>query len=148
MEKIPVWLDCDTGTDDAVAILALHALDEIDLLGISAVCGNTSLENAFCNTHRVCALTGARYPIYRGAAKPLHCKPTAAAAFHGSNGLGDVELPMPEDARILTEAGWDEYELYRDGSANGETPIKALFVPYYAWNNRGDGEMLVWVREK
>ena len=111
MEKIPVWLDCDTGTDDAVAILALHALDEIDLLGISAVCGNTSLENAFCNTHRVCALTGARYPIYRGAAKPLHCKPTAAAAFHGSNGLGDVELPMPEDARILTETGWDA--LYR-----------------------------------
>ena len=50
MSKIPVWMDCDTGTDDAIAILLAHSLEELDLLGISTVCGNTTQENAFRNT--------------------------------------------------------------------------------------------------
>ncbi len=64
------------------------------------------------------------------------------------NGLPEGILSIRADAVRENEDSWDEYELYRDGSANRETPMKALFVPYYAWNNRGDGEMLVWVREK
>jgi len=107
MEKIPVWLDCDTGTDDAVAILALNALSQVRLLGISAVCGNTSQENAFRNTHKVCALAGVAYPIYPGSEQPLHCQLKFATAFHGSNGLGDVELPLPHDVQFLTRHGWD-----------------------------------------
>ena len=107
MERIPVWLDCDTGTDDAVAILALNKLEEIELLGISAVCGNTCQENAFYNTHRVCGLAGAEYPIYPGAEKPLNCELVTATAFHGKNGLGGVELPVPEDAKINKTAAWD-----------------------------------------
>jgi inosine-uridine nucleoside N-ribohydrolase len=47
MKKIPVWIDTDTGVDDAVALIVASKLDEIDLVGVSAVAGNTSLENAF-----------------------------------------------------------------------------------------------------
>ena len=47
MTRIPVWMDCDTGTDDAVAIMLAHKLEEIDLLGISTVCGNTIQDNSF-----------------------------------------------------------------------------------------------------
>ena len=71
MKKIPVWMDCDTGTDDAVAILLAHALEELDLLAVSAVCGNTYQENAFRNTLGVVGLTGSTYPVYRGADRPL-----------------------------------------------------------------------------
>ena len=107
MNRIPIWMDCDTGTDDSVAIMLAHALPEIELTGISTVCGNTTQENAFWNTHRVCGLIGARYPIYRGAEKPLVKALVTAAHVHGENGLGDVELPVPEDAVIHSEAAWD-----------------------------------------
>ena len=138
MVKIPVWLDCDTGTDDSIAILALNALEEIDLLGISAVCGNTYQKTAFYNTHRVCGLAGAKYPVYPGAEKPLHCELKVATAFHGSNGLGDVELPVPEDAQINEEAAWDalyECALENRGSlrlvATGPlTNIATAFLKY------------------
>ena len=56
MTKIPVWMDCDTGTDDAVAIMLAHWLEGIDLKAISAVCGNTTQQNAWLNTQRICRL--------------------------------------------------------------------------------------------
>ena len=71
MKKIPVWMDCDTGTDDSVAIMLATYLEEIDLLGISTAAGNTIQENAYWNTHRINALMGTAYPVYRGAEKPM-----------------------------------------------------------------------------
>ena len=35
MNRIPVWMDCDTGTDDAVAIMLAHASPELELLGLA-----------------------------------------------------------------------------------------------------------------
>ena len=107
MNKFPVWLDCDTGVDDAIALMALHALEEVELLGISAVCGNALLDDTFANTHRVCGLIGASYPIYRGASKPLYGEPHVSTAFHGQNGLGDVELPIPDTAVMHDKPAWD-----------------------------------------
>ena len=40
-ERIPVWLDVDTGIDDAQAILAASRLP-LDIRGISAVNGNVA----------------------------------------------------------------------------------------------------------
>lgn len=107
MNKYPVWFDCDTGVDDAIALMALHTLEEIDLIGISAVCGNALLDDTFFNTHRVCGLIGASYPIYRGADKPLYGEPHVSTAFHGQNGLGDVELPIPDSAVMHDAPAWD-----------------------------------------
>ena len=66
MSKIPVWMDCDTGTDDAVAIMLATFLDELKVLGISTAAGNTIQENSFRNTHRINRLLGTDYPVYRG----------------------------------------------------------------------------------
>ena len=107
MNKFPVWLDCDTGVDDAIALMALHALDEVELVGISAVCGNALLDSTFSNTHRVCGLIGASYPIYRGADRPLYGEPHVSTAFHGQNGLGDVELPIHDTAVMHDKPAWD-----------------------------------------
>ena len=107
MTRIPVWMDCDTGTDDAVAIMLAHKLEEIDLLGISTVCGNTIQDNSFLNTHRINELMGTSYPVYRGAEKPL-CIPLVTAEYvHGVNGLGDVELPLPKNMEVRQESAWD-----------------------------------------
>ncbi len=107
MKHIPVWIDCDTGVDDAVALMLAHALPQIDLCGISAVCGNTTLENAFRNTQRINGLMGTDYPVYRGAEKPLLRELRISTAFHGENGLGNVELPLPENAVDHAEKAWD-----------------------------------------
>ena len=53
MKKFPVWLDCDVGVDDAIAIMTAHALSEIDLLAISTVSGNAPLSATFPNAHRM-----------------------------------------------------------------------------------------------
>lgn len=107
MNKYPVWLDCDVGVDDAIAIMAAHALPEIDLLAISTVAGNAPLSQTFPNAHRMNGLMKSSYPIYRGAERPLACEPVTAAAFHGENGLGNVELPIPENAVMHDEPAWD-----------------------------------------
>ena len=107
MRPIPIWMDCDTGTDDAVALMLAHKLPEVALLGISTVCGNTTQDNAFWNTHRINGLMGTNYPVYRGAEQPLLKPLFTAAHIHGQNGLGDVELPIPEGATVSKEAAWD-----------------------------------------
>ena len=45
------------------------------------------------------------------------------------------------------ETGWDEYELYADHHDPVTAEFTATLIPYYAWNNRGTGEMCVWIRE-
>ena len=114
MTKIPVWMDCDTGTDDAVAIMLAHKLPELEILGISTVCGNTIQDNAYWNTHRINALMGTDYPVYRGAEKPMVIPLVTAAYVHGENGLGDVELPLPKGVAEQKESAWDAlYECAR-----------------------------------
>ena len=107
MSGIPVWMDCDTGMDDAVAIMLAHALSEINLIAISTVCGNAELDKTYWNTQRINRLINADYPVYRGAEKPL-MKPLAPAVnVHGENGLGGVELPLPEDVIVPDAPAWD-----------------------------------------
>ncbi len=107
MSGIPVWMDCDTGMDDAVAIMLAHALSEINLIAISTVCGNAELDKTYWNTQRINRLINADYPVYRGAEKPL-MKPLAPAVnVHGENGLGGVELPLPEDVIVPDVPAWD-----------------------------------------
>ena len=49
MEKTKIILDCDPGHDDAVAITLAANSDKIDLLGITVVAGNQTLEKTQIN---------------------------------------------------------------------------------------------------
>ena len=53
MEKTKIILDCDPGHDDAVAILLAGKHEAIDLIGITVVAGNQTLEKTVCNALRV-----------------------------------------------------------------------------------------------
>ncbi|MCO5220908.1 MAG: nucleoside hydrolase [Thermomicrobiales bacterium] len=92
--RVPLILDVDTGIDDAAAIaLAVHSPDA-ELLSISTVAGNTTIENATRNTLDVLDLLGASaIPVYRGASRPLVRELFMAAYAHGNNGVGGAELP-------------------------------------------------------
>ena len=107
MKKIPVWIDTDTGVDDAVALIVASTLPEMDIVGVSAVAGNTSLENAFRNARDVLSLVGRKdVKVYPGADKPLIIDLFTAEKVHGSNGLGGAIIPL-SDAPIETEKAWD-----------------------------------------
>jgi inosine-uridine nucleoside N-ribohydrolase len=91
---VPVLIDCDPGHDDAMAILLALASPELDVLGITTVHGNTTLENTTANALRVLELAGRTdVPVAAGAEQPLVRRPAAAADVHGESGLDGPVLP-------------------------------------------------------
>jgi len=91
----PVLIDCDPGIDDALALLLACASPEIDLLGVTTVCGNVGVGLATRNALDVLALAGrADVPVAVGAHRPLvRRQPRRATEVHGEDGLGGVALP-------------------------------------------------------
>ncbi len=88
--RTPVLLDVDTGVDDALAILFAVGHPRIELLGITCVAGNTSLDNVVENTLRVLDIAGAPdLPVAGGALRPL-IEPPRPSHVHGADGLGDL----------------------------------------------------------
>jgi pyrimidine-specific ribonucleoside hydrolase len=102
MTTIPIILDVDTGVDDALAILFAVAHPGIDVLGISCVAGNASLERVVENTLRILDVAGAPdIPVAAGARRPLLEPARAASHVHGEGGLGTLQLP-PSNREALT----------------------------------------------
>ncbi|CEL63669.1 hypothetical protein RSOLAG1IB_05430 [Rhizoctonia solani AG-1 IB] len=101
-----LWLDCDPGHDDAIAILlALHS-PGLELLGVSTVHGNASSYNTFSNAARLLYAYGANdsIQVHPGASKPLLRPTRADPEIHGADGLGGViGLPDPENAIIRSK---------------------------------------------
>ncbi len=94
-EPIPVYLDCDTGVDDAVALAYLIASPAIDLVGIGTVSGNTSAAQAARNTLDLLELAGRTdIPVAVGAHDHLsHPYDGGAPHVHGDNGIGGIVVP-------------------------------------------------------
>ncbi|MBR5755588.1 MAG: nucleoside hydrolase [Erysipelotrichaceae bacterium] len=86
-EKIKVIMDCDVGHDDAVALMVAASDPRIDLLGITVVSGNQTLENTLRNTLNVVQHLGLDIPVYAGMGEPLIRKRFNAPEIHGSTGL-------------------------------------------------------------
>lgn len=91
----PVILDCDPGHDDALAILLAAASPELKVLGITTVCGNTTLANSTRNALRLVNFANLGIPVARGAAKPLLREPSldVPRVIHGESGLDGPEIP-------------------------------------------------------
>lgn len=86
MKKI--ILDCDPGHDDAIAILLAAKNEKIDLLGLTVVSGNQTLEKTSTNTLNVCQHLGIDVEVYGGSAEPLvREKQEIADNIHGVTGL-------------------------------------------------------------
>jgi purine nucleosidase len=93
---IALLVDCDTGIDDALALLYLAASPEADVLGVSCVAGNVELPQVVRNTLAVLELAGrADIEVAAGADRPLVRPGRTAAETHGPSGLGYAVLPEP-----------------------------------------------------
>jgi inosine-uridine nucleoside N-ribohydrolase len=91
-----ILLDCDPGHDDAIALLLALASPEVELLGVTTVAGNQTLEKTTANAIRVLDFVGRDDVIVAaGAARPLVREPFVAAYVHGETGLDGPDLPPP-----------------------------------------------------
>ncbi|XP_038063436.1 uncharacterized protein C1683.06c-like [Patiria miniata] len=102
-ETLQMIIDCDPGTDDAVAIMMALSQPSIDLLAITCVTGNTPLNNVLHNALRVLRVCNRTdIPVYRGADKSLlDLSYTTAHDVHGSDGLGGVVDPDPPSLDLV-----------------------------------------------
>jgi inosine-uridine nucleoside N-ribohydrolase len=92
----PIILDCDPGHDDALAIMLAAAHPAVDLLVISTVAGNQTLDKTTLNARRVCDIAGiANVPIVAGRANPLRGKRIVAEDVHGESGLDGPRFGPP-----------------------------------------------------
>jgi len=95
----PVILDCDPGHDDAIALLLALASPEIELLGVTTVSGNQTLEKTTANALKVLEFVDRTdVPVHVGCERPLVREQWAAAYVHGESGLDGPDLPLPKTA--------------------------------------------------
>ncbi|MEM3754425.1 MAG: nucleoside hydrolase [Candidatus Bathyarchaeia archaeon] len=93
--KKKVILDVDPGIDDALAILLASHSHELEILGITTVSGNVHVSKGAINALRTLeAIKAKDVPVYIGQDKPLLRKLETAEWVHGSDGLGDANIPM------------------------------------------------------
>jgi inosine-uridine nucleoside N-ribohydrolase len=101
----PIILDCDPGHDDAIALLLALASPEVQLLGVTTVAGNQTLEKTTANAIRVLDHVG--FPdvsVAAGADRPLVRERHVAADVHGDTGLDGPDLPPPSRDPVSVHA--------------------------------------------
>ena len=88
-----VIIDADPGIDDTAAILLALASPELEVVAVTTIFGNASVEDCTANAHRVLEAAGrSDIPVHMGAGKPL-LRPANegwASHIHGGDGLGGV----------------------------------------------------------
>ena len=94
--KNKYFIDTDTASDDAVALLMALEWDDVEVLGISIVSGNMSVEQGSINARYTVELCKKDIPVYVGADAPLVKKREHADWFHGPDGMGNMNYPTPK----------------------------------------------------
>lgn len=93
---VKLLLDCDPGHDDALALL--YAARRCELVAVTTVFGNQTLERTTRNALALCRLAALDVPVAAGCARPLLGEPIDGGSVHGATGLDGAELPEPDRA--------------------------------------------------
>ncbi|MCL2018949.1 MAG: nucleoside hydrolase [Oscillospiraceae bacterium] len=95
VEKQKVIMDCDPGHDDAFALML--AIQHLDVLGITTIGGNCSLENVTANALKILeVIERPDIGVYPGHSRPLSSELVTAPQFHGESGMDGPVLPEPK----------------------------------------------------
>ncbi len=98
-----VLLDCDPGHDDAFAITLAAGSPAIELVAITTVAGNQTVDKTTRNACVMCTLLGlADTPVVAGCEGPLIRALRTAPEFHGPSGL---DGPRPVEPRVVPTPG-------------------------------------------
>lgn len=91
----PFFIDTDTASDDAVALVIALRHPDVDVVGIGIVAGNVPLDMAVQNALYTRELVGrADVPIHVGERAPLRIPLETAQNVHGGDGMGDIGLAL------------------------------------------------------
>ena len=89
----PVIIDTDPGIDDTIALLLALQSPELEVRGLAATYGNTTVEHAYRNCVEILRRAGRRLPLAVSARRPLKRALATAPETHGETGLGDAPVP-------------------------------------------------------
>jgi inosine-uridine nucleoside N-ribohydrolase len=116
--------DCDPGHDDALALMLALGSPELEVLGVTTVSGNQTLEKTTANAIRVLDHLGyGHLPVAAGAGRPLVRERTVAPEVHGDSGLDGPALPPPSRAPL------DEHAIDWIAATMREQPRPVTLVP-------------------
>jgi inosine-uridine nucleoside N-ribohydrolase len=100
-----ILLDCDPGHDDAIALLLALASPEVELVGVTTVHGNQTLEKTTVNALKLLEFVGRTdVPVAAGADRPFRREPVVAGYVHGESGMDGPSLPEPTTAPVAQHA--------------------------------------------
>jgi len=93
MEKRKVIIDCDPGIDDSLAIMLALTSPEIEVVGITIVCGNSPVEMGRSNALKILRhMNRLDVPVFAGCSTPVKRDYVNALDTHGADGLGESFL--------------------------------------------------------
>ncbi|WP_406192190.1 nucleoside hydrolase [Kitasatospora sp. NBC_01560] len=96
MTPLPLIIDTDTGSDDAVALLLAAASGLGDIRAVTTVAGNVPVATATRNALISLEVAGATHvPVHPGCERPMTRDLSSAQHVHGEDGMGDTGLPDP-----------------------------------------------------
>lgn len=97
-----IIIDTDPGHDDALAIMLAAKSNAFNILAITTVCGNSSIENTTRNARYILSILDREdIPVYSGADKPLK-RDLVLAVVHGKSGLDGID--PTNDANLTNNA--------------------------------------------
>ena len=100
-----ILVACDPGHDDAIALLLGLASPEVELVGVTTVHGNQTLEKTTANALKVLEFVDRTdVPVAAGADRPIRREPFVAEYVHGESGLDGPSLPQPTTQPVARHA--------------------------------------------
>jgi inosine-uridine nucleoside N-ribohydrolase len=91
--KRPIYIDCDPGLDDAVAIALAASAPELDIVALTVTAGNADLRRTIDNALAVTAFLGLKAAVYAGADRPLRVKSHPGTEIWGGDGSLGLKRP-------------------------------------------------------
>ena len=122
MQKM--WIDTDTASDDAVALILALKSKTTEVLGISIVAGNVPIDLGVQAALYTIEMCGAKTPVHVGAHQPLVRSFSSAQNVHGTDGMGDIGLNLVGRKPTSTQAISQMIDIFR--SAPNEIDLVTL----------------------
>ncbi|MCR5741974.1 MAG: nucleoside hydrolase [Gammaproteobacteria bacterium] len=131
-----ILLDSDPGHDDAIAIMCAGANKDFDLIGLTVVSGNQTLEKTARNAYNITKYFNIDIPIALGASDPIKRKRLNCPEIHGESGLDGFDFPVYDykydkrDASLFIKEKLEEYRSVTIVTTGPMTNIANTLIKY------------------